>query len=235
MAFKFVIFAAVLAYANAGNLIDAPIGASLAYAAPAAIAAPVVAKVAAPVAVARAEPYDPNPQYQFGYDVQDALTGDSKSQVESRSGDVVQGQYSLNDADGTRRIVDYTADPINGFNAVVRKEPLLAKTVVAAPAVAAVRTAPVVAAAPLIRSAPLIAQQALSAPLIRSAPLLAQPAYASSLIRSAPLLSQTAYAAPHLGAPLLRSAPILSAAPALGYSAAYGKIAAPLGYSTLLH
>ncbi|XP_044761947.1 larval cuticle protein A3A-like [Coccinella septempunctata] len=226
MAFKFIVFAAVLAYANAGNLLSAPLAAPVAYAAPAAIA-----KVATPIAVARAEPYDPNPQYQFGYDVQDSLTGDSKSQVETRNGDLVQGQYSLNDPDGTRRIVDYTADSINGFNAVVRKEPLVAKAVVAAPAVAAVRAAPVLSAAPLIRSAPVIAQPAFSAPLIRSAPLLAQPAYQTTLVRNAPLLTQSAYASPAF----LRSAPLLSAGPALGYSAAYGRIAGPLGYSTLIH
>lgn len=53
---------------------------------------------------------------------QDELTGDAKSQQETRSGDVVQGSYSLIEADGTRRIVEYTADPIHGFNAVVHKE-----------------------------------------------------------------------------------------------------------------
>ncbi|XP_026292659.2 larval cuticle protein A3A-like isoform X2 [Frankliniella occidentalis] len=68
--------------------------------------------------------YDPNPSYSYAYDVQDALTGDSKRQHESRSGDVVRGSYSLNDPDGTRRTVDYAADPVNGFNAVVRREPL---------------------------------------------------------------------------------------------------------------
>jgi len=45
-----------------------------------------------------------------------------KSQQETRSGDVVQGAYSLIEADGTRRIVEYTADPVHGFNAVVRRE-----------------------------------------------------------------------------------------------------------------
>lgn len=52
------------------------------------------------------------------------MTGDAKNQQETRSGDVVQGQYSLIEPDGTRRIVDYTADPHNGFNAVVRREPV---------------------------------------------------------------------------------------------------------------
>lgn len=94
------------------------------------------------------------------------------SQQESRSGDVVQGSYSLVEPDGTRRIVEYTADPVQGkitrfsiieqyilscflnyifsfslliffsfcigFNAVVHKEPLAAKAIVAAPAIAKV-------------------------------------------------------------------------------------------------
>lgn len=54
------------------------------------------------------EDYDPNPQYSFAYDVQDGLTGDSKAQHETRSGDVVQGSYSLIDADGFKRTVEYT-------------------------------------------------------------------------------------------------------------------------------
>lgn len=70
------------------------IAAPLSYAAPLPYAAPI-AKVA-PVAVAAktvvAEDYDPNPQYSFGYDVQDGLTGDSKNQVETRNGDIVQGK-----------------------------------------------------------------------------------------------------------------------------------------------
>lgn len=64
-----------------------------------------------------------------------SFLGDSKNQQETRNGDVVQGSYSLVEPDGTRRIVEYTADPHNGFNAVVHKEPLggVVKTV-AAPA-----------------------------------------------------------------------------------------------------
>lgn len=87
--------------------------------------APVLQKTyAAPQLVAKhqVEDYDPNPQYQFSYDIHDSLTGDAKAQHESRDGDVVKGQYSLIEADGSRRIVDYTADPVNGFNAVVHKE-----------------------------------------------------------------------------------------------------------------
>ncbi|XP_019875351.1 larval cuticle protein A3A [Aethina tumida] len=143
----------------------APVAAPLAYSTPVA----TVAKVAAPLAVAKTvvqEEYDPNPQYSFGYEVQDALTGDSKGQVETRNGDLVQGAYAVADPDGTRRIVEYTADPINGFNAVVHKEPLAAKAVVAAPAVAKI-------AAPVAYAAPAIAKVA--------APIASPLAYSTSV------------------------------------------------------
>ncbi|XP_013136027.1 PREDICTED: larval/pupal rigid cuticle protein 66-like [Papilio polytes] len=61
---------------------------------------------------------------QFSYGVADPYTGDYKSQIESRAGDRVRGQYSLLDADGTRRTVDYAAGA-EGFNANVRKDPAL--------------------------------------------------------------------------------------------------------------
>jgi len=105
--------------------------------------APAVAHVAK-VAV-RAEPYDPHPQYNYGYSVSDALTGDQKSAQESRDGDLVQGSYSLVEPDGAIRTVTYTADAVNGFNAVVNRQApqvAVAKAVVAAPAFA-VRAAPV--------------------------------------------------------------------------------------------
>nr|XP_014271361.1 larval cuticle protein A2B-like [Halyomorpha halys] len=117
--------------------------------APAPLARAPLAVARAPLATARtaysaaADPYyDPNPSYDFSYSVNDAVTGDSKSQSESRQGDVVQGSYSLVEADGTRRVVDYTADPVNGFNAAVRKEGAVA----AAPLATSV---PVAAAAPV--------------------------------------------------------------------------------------
>ncbi|XP_015126672.1 larval cuticle protein A2B-like [Diachasma alloeum] len=170
MTLKFVILCATLAIVNAGDLLTGhyyhapqPLAAAapLAYAAPiakvvspVAYAAPAVAKVATPVITKHIdEEYDPNPQYSYAYDVQDSITGDNKQQHESRHGDVVEGSYSFIEADGSRRIVDYTADPHNGFNAVVHKEPAIAKA------------APIVAHAPVAYAAP-----ALAKPLAYAAP-----------------------------------------------------------------
>jgi len=61
------------------------------------------------------------PKYAFKYGVNDYHTGDVKSQHETRDGDVVKGQYSLVEPDGSIRTVDYTADKLNGFNAIVHK------------------------------------------------------------------------------------------------------------------
>ncbi|XP_014216707.1 cuticle protein 21-like [Copidosoma floridanum] len=118
MAVKFVVLCALVAYANAGLLRPAHLyeAAPVAYA-----AAPVAGAVITKTVDAE---HDSHPQYSFAYDVQDSLTGDSKAQYETRDGDIVQGSYSLIEADGTRRIVDYTADPVNGFNAVVHREPV---------------------------------------------------------------------------------------------------------------
>lgn len=118
--------------------------------APVVATAPVIAK-AAPVAVAaRIEEADAYPQYQYAYNVQDALTGDSKTQEETRDGDIVKGSYSLIEPDGSRRTVNYYSDPINGFNAVVQKDLPLATPVVAAPAT------PVIAAKQIV--APVVAK-----------------------------------------------------------------------------
>ncbi|XP_075971021.1 uncharacterized protein LOC142973268 [Anticarsia gemmatalis] len=94
------------------------------HAAPAAIvhhAAPAaVAYHAAPAVVAHhAEPFDAHPKYEYNYSVADSHTGDIKSQQESRDGDVVKGSYSLHEADGSVRTVEYSADDHSGFNAVV--------------------------------------------------------------------------------------------------------------------
>ncbi|XP_063621676.1 knob-associated histidine-rich protein-like [Cydia splendana] len=58
--------------------------------------------------------YYAHPKYEFEYKVEDPHTGDKKSQHESRDGDVVKGYYSLHEADGTVRIVHYSADKHSG-------------------------------------------------------------------------------------------------------------------------
>ncbi|XP_061394650.1 larval cuticle protein A2B-like [Musca vetustissima] len=133
MAFKFVFALAFVAVASAGY---APVAY---HTAPVAVAQKVVVK---------SEEFDPHPQYKFSYGVDDKVTGDSKSQNEERDGDVVRGEYSLIDADGYKRTVHYTADDVNGFNAVVQREPLghaVVKTVAhyAAPATVVKHVAPV--------------------------------------------------------------------------------------------
>ncbi|OXA50425.1 larval cuticle protein A2B [Folsomia candida] len=146
---KAVALLAFVAAANAGVLAPAAVG----YAAPAYAAAPVIAKAAVAV---QPEPYDPHPQYNYGYSVSDALTGDSKTASETRDGDSVQGQYSLVEPDGAIRTVTYTADPVHGFNAVVdRSAPAVTKAVVAAPVAKAVvaHAAPLAYAAPAVRVA----------------------------------------------------------------------------------
>lgn len=60
------------------------------------------------------------PKYAFKYGVKDLHTGDIKDQWEKRDGDKVIGGYMLKEADGTLRVVEYTADDHNGFNAVVK-------------------------------------------------------------------------------------------------------------------
>ncbi|KFB43532.1 hypothetical protein ZHAS_00011343 [Anopheles sinensis] len=156
MAFKFAVFAAIVAVANAVAIgYPAPLGAYHAPLGVAKVAAPLaypaIAKVAAPVVAKVADDYDPNPQYSYSYHIADALTGDNKEQQESRSGDSVQGSYSLVEPDGTRRVVEYTADPVNGFNAVVHREPLAVKAVAPVAKIAAPYAYPAVAkvAAPI--------------------------------------------------------------------------------------
>ncbi|XP_044752873.1 larval cuticle protein A2B-like [Coccinella septempunctata] len=65
--------------------------------------------------------YHSHPKYNYNYGVSDALTGDNKAQSEVRDGDVVKGSYSVVEPDGSIRVVEYAADDVNGFNAVVKK------------------------------------------------------------------------------------------------------------------
>lgn len=126
-----------------------------------------------------------NESSSFAYDVADPNTGDYKSQVESRSGGVVRGQYSLIDADGTQRVVDYTADDVNGFNAVVRKDPVSAPVVATSRFVA---TSPVVSSPAFYSaSSPVVAKSfvapgayAVSSPTVFTSRTYPVPSYFSS-------------------------------------------------------
>ncbi|XP_030021578.2 uncharacterized protein LOC115441108 [Manduca sexta] len=66
------------------------------------------------------ENYDAHPRYAFEYGVNDPHTGDIKQQKEERDGEVVKGQYSLVEPDGSVRTVNYVADWETGFHADVR-------------------------------------------------------------------------------------------------------------------
>jgi len=159
---------------------------------------------------------NPHPKYDFNYGVSDPYTGDHKSHVESRDGDVVRGQYRLIDSDGTERVVTYTADDYNGFQATVEKRPLLVAAVPAAhggaavyssvpaavshqqvvksegPSVPVVRervhTAPVVAHVPAPYVAPAPAPAAYVAPAPAPAPYVAPAPAPAAYVAPAPVV-----------------------------------------------
>ncbi|XP_069696250.1 cuticle protein 8-like [Periplaneta americana] len=171
-------------YAYASPVVEAyhPVATPAVYAAkPQAYASPVVEAyrpVASPAVFAAksqgaVDPnYDPNPAYSYAYSVNDPETGDAKSHEETRNGDSVQGSYSVVESDGTRRTVEYSADAVSGFNAVVHRE------VGAAPpppvAVKSYSPAPVVAARV---AAPAVAYQSSPAVAFQSAPAVARVGY----------------------------------------------------------
>jgi hypothetical protein len=64
---------------------------------------------------------DHHPAYKFEYGVKDEKTKDHKSHWEHRDGDKVHGEYTLDEADGTKRIVTYSSDKKSGFTAHVQK------------------------------------------------------------------------------------------------------------------
>ena len=59
-----------------------------------------------------------NAKYNYANDNSDVKNSDH---WEERDGNVVKGGYTLYEADGTKRIVEYTADKQNGFKAIVTK------------------------------------------------------------------------------------------------------------------
>ncbi|XP_045492957.1 uncharacterized protein LOC123692276 [Colias croceus] len=200
------------------------------YAAPARVAvahaAPLVHAAPAHVAV---EEYDVHPRYDFAYSVADGHTGDNKSQHESRDGDVVHGEYSLLEADGSVRRVQYTADPHNGFNAVVSNSaPAHSAHAIVAPSQSIVRhEQPLAVAAPVAYHAAPVTYQA--APVSYAAPVRYSSAAAVSsqnIIRHQPSIAvaapvaSVAYSSParYSSAParvaVAHAAPLVHAAPA---------------------
>lgn len=67
------------------------------------------------------------PDYHYAYGVDDPHTGNLQNHKESRDGDVVHGEYSLVEPDGSIRLVRYTADPKNGFQVLLRSKLLAPK------------------------------------------------------------------------------------------------------------
>ncbi|XP_034108016.1 uncharacterized protein LOC117570463 [Drosophila albomicans] len=63
--------------------------------------------------------YVARPEYSFAYGVEDGQTRLLQNRKETRNGDAVKGVYSVVDPDGTLRVVKYTADDANGFQAEV--------------------------------------------------------------------------------------------------------------------
>ncbi|KAL4112893.1 hypothetical protein QTP88_016612 [Uroleucon formosanum] len=91
------------------------------YSAPAYKPAYLVPAYSVPRAYAPEPAYAPAP-YSFEYSVNDPKTYDVKSQSEYADGNGnIKGSYSLLEADGSTRVVEYTADDQSGFNAVVKK------------------------------------------------------------------------------------------------------------------
>ncbi|XP_022188439.1 cuticle protein [Nilaparvata lugens] len=70
-----------------------------------------------------ADDYDPNPQYQFSFDIKDDESTNYHNRKETRDGDKISGSYSVVDSDGFIRTVTYTADPKEGFKADVSRQP----------------------------------------------------------------------------------------------------------------
>ena len=155
MAYKFVALFALIAAASAGIV---PAYEHQAYYQP----APAVYKHVVPVVKKIIEHEEPA-NYNFEYAVHDEHTGDIKEQHEEAKNGGVEGYYSLIDADGYKRIVHYTADDHNGFQAKVEREPVqghkivkvaqpvIVKKIIAQPAIAVQKY---IAQAPQYYSAP---------------------------------------------------------------------------------
>lgn len=165
---------------------------------------------------------DSNPSYSFSYSVNDDTTGDHKSQFETREGDSVVGRYTLLEPTGETRQVDYTADAVNGFNAVVTRHPTA--KIIAAPA-------KIIAQPAIFAPTKYFAQPAIAAP----AKIIAQPAIvapAPAKIVAAPVATKLIATSPYVAAAPAKfiSSPIVAAQPfgRYAYAAPYSAYSAPL-------
>ncbi|XP_055527203.1 cuticle protein 19-like [Wyeomyia smithii] len=82
----------------------------------------LVACLLAATVLAKVELHHGPIPYKFQYGVNDGHTGDHKTHWEHREGDRVIGQYTVAEADGTHRVVQYKSDPTTGFQAHVKRE-----------------------------------------------------------------------------------------------------------------
>ncbi|XP_026464387.1 cuticle protein-like [Ctenocephalides felis] len=206
MAFKFICFASVLAFASA-------IEPTAQYHKGAYGVVPTVYKTHVVEAEAPA-------QYEFQYSVNDQHTGDVKEQKESRNGDSVRGHYSLIDADGHKRTVEYSVDGDSGFVAVVHREPVHGYA--PAKVVTKVAAAPVYQA---YQAAPThVYQQQYEAP--KAAPVAYQTYSAPAVAKVAAPVAYQTYTAPAVAKVAAPVAYQTYTAPAVA------KVAAPVAYQT---
>ncbi len=188
---------------------------------PAAAVHTIAHPVAAPAAIVRTsapaviveeepeeeEPVNLNPSYSYAYSVADETSGDSKTKEETMSNGAISGSYSVADPDGRLRLVTYTADKENGFQATVTYngeagppaipfDPPAAPTVVtrahtATHAVHAVAAPTLVAAAPAATVVRTAAPEAIHAVHNVAQPALVHAAPATTVFRSAAIPTAT--------------------------------------------
>jgi Insect cuticle protein len=65
--------------------------------------------------------YHHHPSYKYEYGIHDPKSKVHTSQWEHRDGDTVHGEYTLDEADGTKRVVKYSSDKKGGFTAHVER------------------------------------------------------------------------------------------------------------------
>lgn len=91
---KLIVFFALIALSQAGVL---------------EYAQPTIIKQFQPAIIKKVVEAEAPANYQFQYEVNDATTGDVKSQQEKAENGAIRGSYQLNDADGFVRIVSTMA------------------------------------------------------------------------------------------------------------------------------